>query len=336
MAAQMIINKREKWQEALAQASITAADLFKQLELPLDSRYADSNFPLRVPQSFIRRMEPGNPQDPLLLQVLPQVREQDNSAGFVADPLNEGQASPLTGLLHKYKSRVLLVITGGCAIHCRYCFRRHFPYDDHAISKEQWLAIKAYLQSHPEVNEVIFSGGDPLLLKDATLAKLFSDIQCISHIRRIRIHTRIPIVLPERMTTNFWRTLSDCQLPIVLVLHSNHAHEINGEVIRAIAPAASQRITLLNQAVLLAGINDSVKAQRDLSEALFAGGILPYYLHLLDPVQGASHFDVPEEQAVQLMQQLLLELPGFLVPKLVREEPGKGSKSPLTVVAQSL
>jgi len=291
---------------------------------------AGSDFPLRVPQSFILRMEPGNPNDPLLLQVLPQSQEQVRVPGFVPDPLGEGQASPLKGLLHKYKSRVLLVVTGGCAIHCRYCFRRHFPYDDHAISKEQWLAIKAYLHSHPEVNEVIFSGGDPLLLKDATLAKLFSDLEQIPHIRRIRIHTRIPVVLPERLTTNFWRTLADCKLPIVLVLHSNHANEINGEVIFAIAPAASQRVTLLNQAVLLAGINDSVQAQRDLSEAHFSAGILPYYLHLLDRVEGTSHFEVSEEKAVQLMQELLLELPGFLEPKLVREESGKGSKSPIS------
>ncbi len=331
MAAQMIINKREPWQEALSAASITTEALFKQLQLPDMPVHLDPSFPLRVPQSFIRRMQLGNPQDPLLLQVLPQPREQDTPAGFVQDPLNENQASPLKGLLHKYKSRVLLVVTGGCAIHCRYCFRRHFPYDDHAISKEQWQRLRDYLQSHSEVNEVIFSGGDPLLLKDATLARLFEDIGRIPHIRRIRIHTRIPVVLPERLTTNFWRTLGDCKLPVILVLHSNHANEINGEVVSAIAPASSQRVTLLNQAVLLAGINDSVEAQAQLSEALFAAGILPYYLHLLDPVQGASHFDVPEEQAVGIMQQLLLELPGFLVPKLVREVAGEGSKVPVSI-----
>jgi EF-P beta-lysylation protein EpmB len=327
MPAQMIINKREPWQDALAQASITVEALFQQLQLPLESVYEDHSFPLRVPPSFIRRMEAGNRQDPLLLQVLPQRQEQQPRPGFVTDPLQEAEASPVPGLLHKYKSRVLLVVTGGCAVHCRYCFRRHFPYDEHALSKEQWQQIKGYLQSHPEVNEVIFSGGDPLLLKDATLAKLFADIATIPHICRIRIHTRIPVVLPERLTVNFWRTLADSALPIILVLHSNHANEINGEVVSALAPAAAQRVTLLNQAVLLAGINDSTEAQANLSEALFAAGVLPYYLHLLDPVQGASHFDVPEQRAVQLMQALLRELPGFLVPKLVREEAGKKSKS---------
>jgi L-lysine 2,3-aminomutase len=327
----MIINKREPWQDALAAASLTAEALFQELKLPASACYVDPTFPLRVPRSFIRRMEVGNLQDPLLLQVLPQQQEQVSVPGFVQDPLNELDVSPLKGLLHKYRSRVLLVVTGGCAIHCRYCFRRHFPYDEHAISKEQWKKLQVYLQSHPEINEVILSGGDPLLLKDGTLARLFEDIQRIPHIRRIRIHSRIPVVLPERMTTNFWRTVGDCKLPIVLVLHSNHANEINGEVISALAPAAAQRITLLNQAVLLAGVNDSVAAQRNLSEILFAGGIMPYYLHLLDPVQGSSHFDVAEKQAVQIMKQLLLELPGYLVPKLVREQPGEGSKSPVSL-----
>lgn len=327
MAAQMIINKRERWQDALTEASISVEALLRQLELPIELAVVDPQFPLRVPQSFLRRMEVGNPQDPLLLQVLPQIKERDTTPGYVADPLNEKAASPLNGLLHKYKNRVLLMVTGGCAVHCRYCFRRHFPYDEHAISKEQWQKIKTYLHAHPEVNEVIFSGGDPLLLKDATLARLFEDLQTISHIKRIRIHSRIPVVMPERMTTNLWRTFADCQLPIILALHSNHANEINGEVISAIAPAASQRITLLNQAVLLAGINDSVEAQRDLSEAVFAAGVLPYYLHLLDPVQGASHFAVSADKAKQLMQQLQLELPGFLLPRLVREEPGMGSKT---------
>jgi EF-P beta-lysylation protein EpmB len=332
MAGYMTISEREKWQEELARASITAEDLFKQLRLPVESLYVDRNFPLRVPDSFVRRMELGNIQDPLLLQVLPQAREQVLATGFVSDPLQEKQVVPLKGLLHKYKSRVLLVVTGGCAIHCRYCFRRHFPYDEHAITKEQWLAIKLYIQSHPEVNEVILSGGDPLILKEVSLAKLFSDIESIPHIRRIRIHTRIPIVLPERMTVSFWQMLDDCKLPIILVLHSNHANEINDEVVKAIRPAASKGITLLNQAVLLSGINNSVEAQVNLSEALFAAGVMPYYLHLLDPVQGASHFNVSEEKAVQLMKALLLELPGFLVPTLVREEPGKGSKTPIALL----
>lgn len=327
MPAQMIINKREPWQDALVEASITPQALLEQLQLPAEDAYVDAKFPLRVPQSFIRRMQIGNRYDPLLLQVLPDVQEQQTVSGFVLDPLQEKKASPIPGLLHKYKSRVLVVVTGGCAVHCRYCFRRHFPYDEHALDKGQWQAILAYLRAHPEVNEVILSGGDPLLLKDATLAKLFSDIATISSIRRIRIHSRIPVVLPERLTVNFWRTLADSLLPVILVLHSNHANEIANEVIPALAPAAALRVTLLNQAVLLNGINDTVQAQVDLSEALFAAGVMPYYLHLFDPVQGARHFDVPETQATQLMQELCLELPGFLVPKLVREEAGQGSKT---------
>jgi KamA family protein len=195
------------------------------------------------------------------------------------------------------------------------------------LSKEQWESIKQYLQEHPEINEVILSGGDPLLLKDATLAKLFNDIGAIPSIRRIRIHSRIPIVLPDRLTVNFWRTLSNADCPVILVSHANHGNEINSEVKEALAPAAQSRITLLNQAVLLAGVNDTVKAQVDLSEALFSAGILPYYLHLLDPVQGASHFDVPKDEAIVLMKNLSLELPGFLLPKLVREEAGRGSKT---------
>lgn len=331
MGAQMIINKRESWQQSLSEASMTVEELLTRLKLPMELAHKDPHFPLRVPPSYLRRIEPGNPADPLLLQVLPQVQEQAGSAGFVPDPLQENQTpvNPLKGLLHKYDSRVLLVVTGGCAIHCRYCFRRHFPYDDQAISKERWQAIKAYLLSHPNVNEVILSGGDPLLLKDASLVKLFEEIQSIPHIKRIRIHTRIPVVMPERMTTNLWRSLGECRLPVVMVLHSNHAQEINNEVISALAPAQAMRVTLLNQSVLLKGINDSAEALCDLSESLFQAGVMPYYLHLLDRVQGASHFDVPAERAKELMQQVLLRLPGYLVPKLVREEPGQLSKTPV-------
>ena len=328
----MRINRREPWQDALAQSSLSALELLDLLQLPADMVAAsDHGFPLRVPRSFIDRMIPGDPDDPLLLQVLPRAEEGLQPIGFVADPLEESRFSPIPGLLHKYQSRVLLMVSGGCAIHCRYCFRRHFPYDEHAISQSAWQKIYAYLMEHTEVNEVILSGGDPLMLKDGPLAGLFRQIKQIPHIRRLRIHTRIPVVLPERMTKNLWRTLDDAGLPVVLVLHANHAQELNEEVASALAPAREYKVTLLNQAVLLAGVNDQADALCDLSEQLFRAGVLPYYLHALDPVKGTAHFHVSDERAIALMQEVLARLPGYLVPKLVREEAGKAHKSPLHI-----
>lgn len=330
----MRINRRERWQDLLSQATLPFKDLLNRLQLPLDLLTpAEQLFPLRVPAPYLNRIKAGDPSDPLLRQILPSAEEFNTPAHFRHDPLEESTFSPLPGLLHKYKSRALLMVSGGCAINCRYCFRRHFPYTSHAISSDRWQAIRTYLLDHPEITEIIISGGDPLLLKDGALMNLFTQLGSIPSLRRLRVHTRIPVVLPQRMTANCWRTLGDSPLPLTIVLHVNHAQELDWEVAEAIKPARALGITLLNQAVLLAGVNDDVAIQAALSEALFDMGVLPYYLHLLDPVSGAAHFDVREDKAIEIMQGLLSELPGYLVPRLVREIPNEAHKTPIAISA---
>ncbi|MEM8933582.1 MAG: EF-P beta-lysylation protein EpmB, partial [Acidobacteriota bacterium] len=243
--------------------------------------------------------------------------------GFSADPLAEASVSPVSGLLHKYRGRALLVVTGACAIHCRYCFRRHFPYGEHIAD---WAPALDHVAADPSIEEVILSGGDPLVLGDERLSQLAAAITRISHVRRLRIHTRLPIVLPERIDAAFVDWIGRAPRPVV-VLHANHAREIDGSVARAVARLRDAGVTVLNQAVLLAGVNDSVTALVDLSKTLFEAGIMPYYLHVLDRVQGAAHFEVPEATARDLLRSASAELPGYLVPRLVKEEPGAPSKT---------
>jgi len=320
------------WQKELAQAFTDPAQLLQSLGL--DEQHwqggfaARKLFPMRVPRPFVRRMRYGDPDDPLLRQVLPVAEEFLNTPGFSTDPLEEHRAA-VPGLLHKYKSRVLLIVRGGCAVNCRYCFRRHFPYQENRPGDHSWQAALDYIGAHPEINEVILSGGDPLMARDDHLAKLVNAVSAIPHIRRLRLHTRLPVVIPARITDTLVNVLQQPGLKTIMVLHINHRNEIDTELNQACQRLAQAGITLLNQTVLLRGINDTVTSQADLSEALFAAGILPYYLHLLDRVAGASHFEVSETQATSLMAAMLAELPGFLVPRLVREIAGRPSKTPV-------
>jgi EF-P beta-lysylation protein EpmB len=291
----------------------------------LRRRLAARDFALRVPRGFVSRMRCGDPGDPLLLQVLPDPRELEAVPGFERDPLRETELLGTQGVLHKYAGRALLVVTGACAVHCRYCFRRHFPYAEHRLAGE-WAVALDYLRRDRTLTEVILSGGDPLSLQDRALASLAAELEGIAHLRRLRIHTRLPVVLPERVDPELLAWLTGSRLQPVVVIHANHAREIDERVVLALELLRRGGVTLLNQTVLLRGVNDSAAALCDLSEAIFAAGVLPYYLHLLDPVAGAAHFAVPEEEAERLAEEVRERLPGYLVPRLVREVPGAGAK----------
>ncbi len=270
-------------------------------------------------------MRPGDPADPLLRQVLPIGSETSSAQGFTADPVGELANPPVDGVLAKYRGRALIVATGACAVHCRFCFRRHFPYEESAAVGD-WDATVARLAADPEVSEVILYGGDPLTLADATLCHLAGAVAAQPHIRRLRIHTRLPIVLPQRVDEDLVGWMGALPVPLVVVIHTNHAQEIDDDVRRALRAMAAAGATLLNQAVLLRGVNDSVEDLCDLGEALFDASVLPYYLHLLDSVAGAAHFEVPADEARRLHTALRERLPGYLVPRLVREVPGAPAK----------
>lgn len=297
------------------------------------SAAAASDFALKVPLAFVRRMRAGDANDPLLLQVLARGEELLESAGFGPDPVGEsGQANPAKGIIHKYHGRVLLIVSSGCAVHCRYCFRRHFPYADNQNSRREWRDALAYVANDAAISEVILSGGDPLLASDEYLDELVTQIAAIPHVRRLRIHSRLPVVIPDRVTEKLLKAIRRASLQTVVVIHCNHANELDDSVDAALARLSAQGVTLLNQTVLLAGINDHTETLSNLSERLFAAGVLPYYLHLLDKVQGAAHFDVPEARARQLLAEITARLPGYLVPKLVREIAGAPSKVALSSV----
>lgn len=320
------------WQQALQCVITSIETLCARLQLDptqLASHAATQDFALRVPESYLRRIEPGNPQDPLLLQVLPQAQELLDANGYTQDALEEESQSPIPGLLHKYPSRVLFVLSGACAINCRYCFRRHFPYQDHTVGFPGWARALDYIQADPKINEVILSGGDPLIIKDQALAKLYAQVAEIPHVTRLRIHSRLPVVIPERVTPEFMSTLTSTRLQSIVVIHANHANEIDHSVRQALLPLRQAGVTLLNQSVLLRGVNNSVDTLAALSEALFSAGVLPYYLHALDRVQGSAHFAVDDSDAALLMAGLRQRLPGFLVPTFVREIPGELSKTPI-------
>jgi len=318
------------WQTALGQAITDPAELLEVLGLGPEwlpaARDAARAFPLRVPRGFVARMRRGDPADPLLRQVLPLAEERQIVEGFSPDPVGDLAAHKAPGVLHKYEGRVLLTATGACAIHCRYCFRRHFPYAEANASAEHWRAALDYIVAHPDVHEVILSGGDPLTLSDRRLAEFVRMVDDVPHIKRLRLHTRLPVVLPERVTAELCAWLSGARPEAVVVIHVNHAQELDVATRAACARLADSGATLLNQSVLLRGVNDNVAVLAQLSEALFATGALPYYLHLLDHVQGAAHFDVSEADACQLMEGLNACLPGYLVPRLVREVPGARGK----------
>ncbi|GAB6263900.1 EF-P beta-lysylation protein EpmB [Photobacterium sp. R1] len=322
----------QNWLEQLANAISDPLELLHLLKIDpapwQEGLAARKLFAQRVPKSFVDRMEIGNPHDPLLRQVLPLAEEFEVHEGYSHDPLEE-QDNDQPGLLHKYRNRVLLIVKGGCAVNCRYCFRRHFPYQDNPGGKRQWQASLDYIAAHPELNEVILSGGDPLMAKDSELRWLIEAIAAIPHIKRLRIHSRLPVVIPARITPEFCTMLNQIRLQTMLVTHINHANEISDELSQAMASLREAGVTLLNQAVLLRGINDTVAAQVALSESLFDAGILPYYLHVLDKVQGAAHFLVDDDEARQIMAGLMAKVSGYLVPKLAREIGGRTSKTPL-------
>ena len=319
------------WQTLLQQAVRDPAQLCQRLGLnTVDSEHLVAvcqQFPLRVPEPYLSRIRPGDPHDPLLLQVLPQVAELQDHPGFGPDPLAERTCNPMPGLVHKYGSRVLLVATSLCAIHCRYCFRREFPYEENRNSREAWHSALDYISRDQAINEVILSGGDPLALPDRQLAWLAGEIAAIPHVRRLRLHTRLPIAIPQRITGGDLGWLTGSRLQPIVVLHTNHPNEVDDAVSAAILQLKQAGVTVLNQSVLLAGINDQAAVLAALSERLFAAGCLPYYLHTLDPVRGSHPFALPDDTAVTLHQQLQTVLPGFLVPRLVREIPGRASKT---------
>ena len=282
----------------------------------------ETGFALRVPRPYIARMSRGDPHDPLLRQVLPTVQESQSVSGYGMDPLSESSAVVDSGLLRKYAGRVLLIAAGACAVNCRYCFRRHFPYAEHRQGSD-FPALEA-VRRDSTISEVILSGGDPLMLTDAHFASLVQRIGGIDHVRRIRIHTRLPVVIPQRVTAALIDVLARLPQQVVIVLHFNHGNEIDGDCVRALA--ALGRFTLLNQSVLLRGVNDDAGVLVELSERLFAAGVLPYYLHMPDAVAGTAHFDVSETRATDLHRRVMARLPGYLTPRLVRETPGLAAK----------
>ncbi len=307
------------------------AELIRLLDLPADllpkavaaSRY----FPLKATRDYISRIVPGDINDPLLLQILPLHQEMCPQPGFIADPVADLSATVLPGLLHKYFGRVLLTVTGACAIHCRYCFRRHFPYSDNNPGTDNWLQAISYIAENSDISEVILSGGDPLMLSDHKLATLCEQLAQISHLKRIRIHTRMPVIAPQRVTPKLLEWIGNSRLNIIMVLHCNHKNEIDLHVGEALKALHSSRMTLLNQSVLLRKVNDNADDLCELSTRLFEYGVLPYYLHLLDKVDGAAHFEVPHEEAINLITAMRAKLPGYLVPRLAWEESGKHNKT---------
>jgi L-lysine 2,3-aminomutase len=317
------------WREAIRDPR----ELLQMLALPhLAERISDqaaAQFPVRVPVGFVAKMRRGDANDPLLRQVLPLLEEDELAAGFSFDAVGDAAAKGGTGIIHKYQGRALLITTGSCAIHCRYCFRRHFPYAEETAASSHWAEALAYLKADPSITELILSGGDPLSLSTAKLKELTEALPELSHIKRLRIHTRLPVVLPERVDAELMAWLQGLRWPVALVIHANHANELTQDVADAVSRLRQCKLTVLNQAVLLKGVNDSLIEQIRLSERLFEIGVLPYYLHQLDKVQGTAHFQIPDQEARNIHRSMMRALPGYLVPKLVHEIPGEASKTPL-------
>jgi len=319
---------RQVWRDAVRDPR-ELLDLVGLPELAQRLPAGDAGFPLRVPRGFVARMRHGDPTDPLLRQVLPLDDELRAVPGFALDAVGDLDRRTAPGLLQKYRGRALLIATGSCAVHCRYCFRRHFPYAEQTAAAASWQAAVAAIGADASINEVILSGGDPLSLATGKLRELSDALARIPHLHRLRIHTRLPIVLPERVDPELLEWLADLPWQKVVVVHANHGNEFDAHVDRAVAALAGAGATLLNQAVLLRGVNDSVDALAGLSERGFAAGVLPYYLHQLDRVSGSAHFEVTDDSARRLHARLRERLPGFLVPRLVREVAGDAAKRPL-------
>ncbi len=321
------------WQAEIRLAVRDAIELCRRLGLPTElarpGLAGAGDFPVFVPPSYLARIRHGDPNDPLLLQVLPRAAESHVEPGFTADPVGDSAATLRPGVLQKYAGRALLITTGACAVHCRYCFRRHFSYEEAPHSTAAWDAALSAIADDDSIHEIILSGGDPLMLVDSRLKVLAEKIAAIPHVTRMRIHTRLPIVVPARVTDEFLSWLTGTRLTPVMVIHANHARELADDVANALDQLRRGGVMLLNQAVLLRGVNDTVAAQQALSERLVALGVVPYYLHQLDRVAGAAHFEVPMEEGRKIVAELRARLPGYMVPRYVQEVPGELSKTVL-------
>ena len=319
------------WQEQLVSAVTSPEQLLSLLGLdnsllPM-ALQANREFSLKVPCSFIARMERENPNDPLLRQILPLGQECEEVTGYSPDPLQEQSQTPCDGVIHKYNGRLLLITNSSCAVNCRYCFRRHFPYKENRLGGENWQRALDYISRDTSIQEVIFSGGDPLVSSDNRLKSITTALNNIPHIQTLRIHSRLPVMIPERITPELIDWFAGQRCKPVMVIHCNHPNEINKSVCNAMTRLREAGVTLLNQSVLLNCINDNAHTLKELHEKLFSAGVLPYYLHLLDPVQGAAHFDVPEDRAKEIITGLMALSPGYLVPRLVRDIPGEPGKT---------
>ena len=319
------------WQDELANTISSPEQLLSLLELDNsllpDAIQASQTFALRVPHSYINRMERGNPEDPLLKQVLPLGKECQEVKGYTFDPLAEQSQNPCDGVIHKYKGRLLLIVSGACAVNCRFCFRRHFPYQDNHLSSESWQKAVDYIAADSSIHEVILSGGDPLAANDRRLAKMTAALNDIEHVKTLRIHSRLPVMIPERITNSMLDWFARQRLKPVMVIHCNHPNEIDDHVRASLRKLQQAGVILLNQGVFLKGINDDADTLAELSNTLFEAGVLPYYMHLLDKVQGAAHFDVPDAEAIRIIEELKAKCSGYLIPRLVREIPGESGKT---------
>lgn len=321
---------KSPWQLALQNAITEPHELLEILQLDPallpGAEQAKQLFRLRVPRGFVARMQKGDVNDPLLKQILPLENETLTVPGFSDDPIGDQQSNPLPGLLHKYHGRVLLTLTGACAVNCRFCFRREFPYENNNPGNAGWQKVVDYIREDDTIKEVILSGGDPLLATDNTINELLHQLDTIPHLTTLRIHSRLPIVLPQRITNSFCSMLNQSRLKTVMVIHCNHPNEIDNSVVNALTLCRDHGIVLLNQAVLLRGVNDDAEILAQLSQELFQHHVLPYYLHMMDRVTGAAHFEVNDARAKQIYEEVQALLPGYLVPKLVRakaEHPNK-------------
>ena len=325
--------KPEDWKEILSDLITDPRELLNILRLDITEKppslSALSQFPLKVPRPFVDAMQRENWKDPLFLQVWPSKEEEMTPSSFSTDPLQEYKFNPVVGLPHKYQARVLLTAAPHCAIHCRYCFRRHFDYQSNTPSRKDWSKALEYIKNDQTIKEVILSGGDPLGIPDRQLLWLIRELESVNHLDILRIHSRMPIVLPQRITPELIAILDQTRFNVVMVVHCNHRQEISKSVEESLKVLKKSRVTLLNQSVILAGINDNFEILKELSHALFSHGALPYYLHLPDKVAGTAHFSVKANKAIQLVDSLKRELPGYLVPNLVQEEPGALSKTRL-------
>ncbi|WP_119025600.1 EF-P beta-lysylation protein EpmB [Acinetobacter soli] len=326
--------QEQNWQSQLSDLITDPFELLDQLEICSDALLsgailASKSFKLRVPRAFVGKMRKGDPLDPLLLQVLPHHLELEEHPEFVTDPLGEEAANQLPGVLHKYQSRFLLTLTGACAVHCRYCFRRHFPYQENLPKQDDWPQIKAYIEQNPHINEVILSGGDPLTLSNRKLKLWIERLESLQQVKILRIHSRVPVVIPQRLDTELLEILKSTRLRIIVVIHANHAAELDDQTCAYLEKLSQHGITVLNQAVLLKGVNDDAQTLIELSQRLFDARVMPYYLHVLDKVKGAQHFDLSGSRIDEIYHDILAGLPGYLVPKLVREIAGEKNKTPL-------